>query len=109
MPPPNCSLDDIDLSALKVSEIEIVRASALAKADYRRMYKRRIECEMKSFHGKIRRNNNRCGRDFFSSLFCYSSSSYGEVKRKKMCDESGGENETAHTRTSSKFCVLLSL
>jgi hypothetical protein len=29
--PPNCSLDDIDLSALKVSEI--VRASALAKAD----------------------------------------------------------------------------
>lgn len=46
--PPNCSLDDIDLSALKVSEI--VRR-ALAKADYR--YKRKeflaIECEMKSF------------------------------------------------------------
>lgn len=51
--PPNCSLDDIDLSALKVSEICASIStceSGLSKEKKKKRVSLAIEYEMKSFH-----------------------------------------------------------
>lgn len=63
---PSCSLDDIDLAALKVSEIVQISGIAKAQLSLRRQKLETIGGDVKSFHEIHLWNNNRCGRDFFS-------------------------------------------
>lgn len=62
---PSCSLDDIDLSALKVSEIVQISGVAKAQLPIGREGLSTIRRDVESFHEIQLRTTIRCGRDFF--------------------------------------------